>query len=314
MSTARSTRAGGRSPGTKVAWGPVHGVVIHHTVGTDPLAVCYGGMKGLPGPLCHKHLAKSGVASMLSAGRANHAGTFAQNAYSAMLNESSTHPRPSCSEPVDGNRYTYGIEIENLGNGKDFYTKKQYDAAVRWAAAICRFHGWGARSVIGHKEGTTRRSTPKGPIGSADGPQFDMGQFRKDVTARLAEKGEKPKPPAPTEPATPTKPAPAKPAVPTVDLSNLIAAARRDPSLKQGGTTHPADVKIVEAALQKEGLLGASYAKDWQLRQPDQGRVRRLAAEVGLHRLRGRRHPGQGVAGEAGRQARLQGQGVTHGA
>ncbi|CAM5387739.1 N-acetylmuramoyl-L-alanine amidase [Streptomyces microflavus] len=246
----------------KGAWGPVHGVVIHHTAGSNSLALCYGGMMGLPGPLCHTHLAKSGVASMLSAGRANHAGTFAQNAYSAMLNESSTHPRPSSSEPVDGNRYTYGIEIENLGNGKDFYTKKQYDAAVRWAAAICRFHGWGADSVIGHKEGTTRKIDPKGPIGSADGPQFDMGQFRKDVTARLAEKGEKPKPPAPTKPATPTKPAPAKPAVPTVDLSNLIAAARRDPSLKQGGTTHPADVKIVEAALQKEGLLGASYAKD----------------------------------------------------
>ncbi|CAO0834150.1 N-acetylmuramoyl-L-alanine amidase domain-containing protein OS=Streptomyces microflavus OX=1919 GN=Smic_81160 PE=4 SV=1 [Streptomyces microflavus] len=192
----------------KGAWGPVHGVVIHHTAGSNSLALCYGGMMGLPGPLCHTHLAKSGVASMLSAGRANHAGTFAQNAYSAMLNESSTHPRPSSSEPVDGNRYTYGIEIENLGNGKDFYTKKQYDAAVRWAAAICRFHGWGADSVIGHKEGTTRKIDPKGPIGSADGPQFDMGQFRKDVTARLAEKGEKPKPPAPTKPATPTKPAP----------------------------------------------------------------------------------------------------------
>ncbi|MFB7479564.1 peptidoglycan-binding protein [Streptomyces anulatus] len=58
-------------------------------------------------------------------------------------------------------------------------------------------------------------------------------------------------------------PAPSKPAAkPTVDLSNLIAAARRDPGLKQGGTTHPADVKVVEAALQAEGLLGASYAKD----------------------------------------------------
>ncbi|WP_097964593.1 peptidoglycan-binding protein [Streptomyces sp. or20] len=65
--------------------------------------------------------------------------------------------------------------------------------------------------------------------------------------------------------STPAAPKPATPkpsTTPTVDLSNLIAAARRDPGLKQGGTTHPADVKIVEAALKSEGLLGASYAKD----------------------------------------------------
>ncbi|WP_405927910.1 peptidoglycan-binding protein [Streptomyces griseus] len=66
----------------------------------------------------------------------------------------------------------------------------------------------------------------------------------------------------PAAPKAASKPA-AKPATkPTVDLSNVVAAARRDPGLKQGGTTHPADVKLVEAALQAEGLLGASYAKD----------------------------------------------------
>ncbi|MYR43073.1 peptidoglycan-binding protein [Streptomyces sp. SID5910] len=54
----------------------------------------------------------------------------------------------------------------------------------------------------------------------------------------------------------------ATPATPTVDLSNLIAAARRDPGLKQGGTTHAADVRIVEAALKAEGLLSATYAGD----------------------------------------------------
>lgn len=42
----------------------------------------------------------------------------------------------------------------------------------------------------------------------------------------------------------------------------MLAASRRDPGLKQGGTTHPADVKLVEAALVKEGLLAASYAGD----------------------------------------------------
>ncbi|MFE6493411.1 peptidoglycan-binding protein LysM [Streptomyces sp. NPDC057748] len=62
-------------------------------------------------------------------------------------------------------------------------------------------------------------------------------------------------------PTTPDKPA-APSTKPTVDLSNLIAAARRDPGLKQGGTTHAADVRIVEAALKSEGLLAAKYAGD----------------------------------------------------
>ncbi|GAA3018425.1 peptidoglycan-binding protein [Streptomyces fulvorobeus] len=63
---------------------------------------------------------------------------------------------------------------------------------------------------------------------------------------------------APDAPSTPAKPA----AKPTVDLSNLKAAALRDPDLKQGGTTHPADVRIVEAALKAEGFLAASLASD----------------------------------------------------
>ncbi|MFI9123874.1 peptidoglycan-binding protein [Streptomyces bikiniensis] len=71
-----------------------------------------------------------------------------------------------------------------------------------------------------------------------------------------------PKPaPAVTPPAAPKPPAPA-PSRPVVDLSNLIAAARRDPGLKQGGTTHPADVKVVEAALKAEGLLASTYSTD----------------------------------------------------
>lgn len=56
-----------------------------------------------------------------------------------------------------------------------------------------------------------------------------------------------------------TVPAPA-PATVYVDLSNVIAAAKRDPRLSQGGTTHKADVLRVERALQREGLLAAMWA------------------------------------------------------
>lgn len=228
----------------KGAWGPLNGVVIHHTAGRDSLALCYNGTGDLPGPLCHTHLAKSGVANMVGNGRANHAGMFAANAMDAMYRELSAHPTPG-PDAMDANARTYGIEIENLGNGTDFYPAVQYDAAVRWAAAICRFHGWTANSVIGHKEGTRRKIDPKGPIGSADGPAWDMNVFRADVQKRLD--GAKPEPKPEAKPK------------PVVDLSNVIAAARRDPGLSQGGTTYKADALLVEKALAAEGLLPAKW-------------------------------------------------------
>ncbi len=162
------------------AWGPVNGVVIHHTAGTTSRDYVWSGDAGLPGPLCHTYLGKDGIAVMNSAGRANHAGNFATNAFNAMLNELATHPRPDEAEPVDANARTYGIEIENRGDGKDPYPEVQYQAAVRWAAALCRAHGWSADSVIGHKEGTRRKIDPS----------FDMYAFRKAVAERLKHKAD----------------------------------------------------------------------------------------------------------------------------
>ncbi|MFE7659690.1 peptidoglycan-binding protein [Streptomyces celluloflavus] len=179
----------------KGAWGPVNGVLIHHTAGSNSLAYCHTGSSALPGPLCHTHLAKTGAATMVSAGRANHAGKAAKNAFNAVVAESGAHPKPSAaSGTVDGNARFYGIEIENRGNGKDPYPAAQYDAAVRWAAAICRAHGWSAHSVVGHKETSIE--------GKID-PSFDMNTFRRDVAARLKNKpggGKKPAPPAGYEP------------------------------------------------------------------------------------------------------------------
>ncbi|MHC0431778.1 peptidoglycan recognition protein family protein [Streptomyces sp. O3] len=159
----------------KGPWGGVNGVAIHHTAGRNSLEVIWSGTGGLPGPLAHTHLAKNGTATLTSAGRANHYGTMARNAYDAMVAESSHHPRPDAAEPVDGNRCTYGLEIENLGDGSDPYPAVQYDQAVRWAAAICRAHGWNQHSVIGHKEGTRRKIDPS----------FDMDAFRAKVAERL---------------------------------------------------------------------------------------------------------------------------------
>ncbi|MFG3176577.1 peptidoglycan-binding protein [[Kitasatospora] papulosa] len=212
----------------KGLWGPMHGVVIHHTAGSNSLNLTHSGTADLPGPLCHTHLAKSGLATMVGYGRANHAGTFAQNAHDAVLAESSTHPRPSASEPVDGNRHYYGIEIENLGNGRDFYPEDQYHAAVLWAAAICRFHGWSADSVIGHKEGTSRKIDPKGPVGSATGEAWDMNNFRKDVAAQLKK--------TPGKVTTPAKPSvPSKPTVPAFPGAKYFKAGADNAHVTQLG-------------------------------------------------------------------------------
>jgi len=241
-----------RDDETGKTFGPVNMVLIHHTAGTDSLDLCFRGRAGLPGPLAHAHLSKTGVTTLLSAGRANHAGNMAKNAFDSFLNESKTHPKPSASSGlVDGNDRAYGIEIENRGTGKDPYPAVQYDQAVRWAAAICRFHKWTADSVGGHKETSVE--------GKID-PSFDMNQFRRDVAERLAHAASWDPEGGPERPAAP-KP-PAKATVPTVSLRNLQAAARRDPSLPNGGTPHPKDVKPVETALDKLNLLSPSYAKD----------------------------------------------------
>ena len=183
-----SWRTHGRQEATGKTFGPVNGVVIHHTAGRNSLGLCYAGTSGLPGPLCHNHLAKNGRHSILSVERANHAGTFAQNAHNAVLREDAVHPRPDASEPVDGNDHYYGLEVENLGDGADFYPWVQYVAAVKWATAICRAMGWTQDSVIGHKEGTRRKIDPKGPVRGPDGStfQFTMDRFRRDVKAALS--------------------------------------------------------------------------------------------------------------------------------
>lgn len=168
----------------KGAWGPVNGVVIHHTVSSgeeNSVALCYNGHATLPGPLCHTVGGKSGKLYMVGHGRANHAGSGDDDVLQAVINETAL---PADNEAnTDGNARFYGIEIVNLGNGKDQYPAVQYDAAVRWAAAICRAHGWNERSVIGHKEWQPGKIDPHGPVeGRGD---FSMDRFRADVAERL---------------------------------------------------------------------------------------------------------------------------------
>jgi len=168
-------RTHGRDDETGKTFGPVIGVLIHHTAGHGDREVCFNGRPDLPGPLCHAWLGKTDGLWLLGNGRTNHAGSVDLDVLNALRGEVSPLPVDDQAN-ADGNDVLYGLEIENLGDGDDPYPAVQYDEAVRWAAAICRVHGWSEKSVAGHKEVQP---------GKVD-PSFDMDAFRAAVAARLA--------------------------------------------------------------------------------------------------------------------------------
>ncbi|MGW0752412.1 N-acetylmuramoyl-L-alanine amidase [Streptomyces sp. NPDC002587] len=161
----------------KGPWGPVHGVMIHHTVtqGTPyTVRLCRDGDPALPGPLCHGVIAKDGHVHLVGYGRANHAGAGDPDVLAAVIAERRLPPDNEAT--TDGNRHFYGFECENLGDGKDPWPAVQLDAITRAAAAVCRFHAWTARSVIGHREWQPGKIDPKG---------FTMNSLRERVAERL---------------------------------------------------------------------------------------------------------------------------------
>jgi len=214
----RNWKTHNRDAATGKPFGPVHGLAIHHTAGTGSgmAQFCYNGTSALPGPLCHDFLAKDGMLYLVGNGRTNHAGTVADTAKQAILAD--TMPMkstfsPDAAEPHDGNDFLYGIEIENKGDGKDPYPTRQYDVAVRWAAARCRYHGWSAGSIAGHKELTRRKIDPS----------FSMPQFRRDVAERLTHPASWTKgavTPTPPTPAPVPAPVPATSGAP-MDFTDL---------------------------------------------------------------------------------------------
>ncbi|GGX99713.1 N-acetylmuramoyl-L-alanine amidase [Streptomyces fructofermentans] len=220
----------------KGPWGPVHGVMIHHTVtwgSARTVALCRDGHAGLPGPLCHGVISKDGRVHLVGYGRANHAGLGDDDVLRAIIDE---RPLPPDDEAnTDGNRHFYGFECENLGDGDDPWPEAQLDAIERAAAAICRYHGWSERSVLGHLEWQPGKIDPRG---------FTMADMRARVRARLEDDDA----PAPEPVPLPV------PVAPKVSLSRLIAAARKDPSAAGRPVTY-AGTRTVEVALVDEGLL-----------------------------------------------------------
>ncbi|MFH8751294.1 N-acetylmuramoyl-L-alanine amidase [Streptomyces rimosus] len=160
------------------AWGPVHGVVIHHTVtsGTEEtVRLCYDGTSALPGPLCHGVITKDGRVHLVGCGRSNHAGSGDRDVLNAVIAEKKQLP-PTNQYNADGNVHFYGFECENLGDGQDPWPEAQLEAIEKAAAALCRVHGWNEYSVIGHLEWRADKIDPKG---------FTMKYMRARIGARL---------------------------------------------------------------------------------------------------------------------------------
>lgn len=162
----------------KGPWGPVHGVMVHHTVtsGTaGSVELCYNGHSTLPGPLCHGVIAKDGTVYLVGNGRANHAGLGDDDVLTAVIAEG---PLPADNEAnTDGNRHFYGFECINLGDGKDPWPAAQLEAIERASAAICRAHQWSERAVIGHLEWQPGKIDPRG---------FTMASMRARIGDRIA--------------------------------------------------------------------------------------------------------------------------------
>ena len=161
----------------KGLWGPVNGIVVHHTVskGTEfSVDLCHDGYTDLPGPLCHVVSDKEGGLHLVGYGRTNHAGLGDATVLSQVIAENYglTPSRPKKND-TDGNARFYGFEMINMGDNNDPWPVAQLDAVANACAGICKAHRWTAKSVIGHKEWQ---------VGKPD-PTFDMIGFRKRVAS-----------------------------------------------------------------------------------------------------------------------------------
>ncbi|MFE0477023.1 peptidoglycan-binding protein [Streptomyces sp. NPDC058947] len=177
----------------KGAWGPLHGVMIHHTgpysTEASIVELCRTGYTSLPGPLCHGVIDRSGTVHLVGYGRANHAGSGDDDVLKAVIAE---QPLPPDNEAnTDGNPHFYGFECINTGGGQT-WPDAQLDAMHKVSAALCQAHGWSERSVIGHKEWQPGKPDPAG---------ISMDGFRTAVAKLLGGK-----PPSSSTPPPEDKP------------------------------------------------------------------------------------------------------------
>lgn len=158
------------------AWGPVNGLVLHHTGSDgDDYSTLWEGRSDLPGPLCNWAMSVDGYVEPVGWGRANHAGSGSSAVLQHVIAENYTGNLHPGADNTDGNSHFYGQET--MYSGGHVMSHAQYVNTLRVFAAVCHFHGWSAKSAIGHKEWTARKVDPG---------HLDMSTFRADLQKVLA--------------------------------------------------------------------------------------------------------------------------------
>lgn len=152
-------RDGWKDRGRPGTFGPVRGVLCHHTGPTSSTLsatlLIENGRPDLPGPLSQLMLDKDGTFHVIAAGRCNHAGAG------------------SWQGVTTGNSSFIGIEARNDGGG-EVWPPVQLAAYERGVAAILTHLHADAVMAAGHKEYAL-------PKGRKPDPTFDMVHFRENV-------------------------------------------------------------------------------------------------------------------------------------
>lgn len=172
------------------AWGPNVGTLVHITAGDlgsrtveQYIRDIINGDPEVPFK-AQFVVAPDGTVWINGVGRANHDGSMSNAAYAALRDGtfSLTGSQNLRGSDVTGNSFVYGIE--NINSGPP--NAAQRNASVRICAAISHAQGWNGRDCAGHGEVASDRSFSD--------PGMDMGAFRRDVMAFVANPTNSPPP------------------------------------------------------------------------------------------------------------------------
>ena len=166
----------GRSSNSQYVTGRPTAVMNHHTVSKTAPAndVNYCNVVSDIRPLTNLIIVRDGTVHVCAGGPTNTNGS-GKDTWGGGVPEN------------DMNRYAIGIEITNLGNGRDPYPEAQQNAVMDTNVALCQAYNISPNSCRAHFEWAPgRKIDPKGPSRWAPGGGlWDMDAFRAEVESEL---------------------------------------------------------------------------------------------------------------------------------
>jgi hypothetical protein len=166
------------------------GSMVHHTGSTNLAAtlktVTYG-RPDLIGPLCNVLVDDKGLLHLISAGRANHAGSGSSKVFNdvkAGRVPKGTAYHLGLKDDMVGNQWFVGFEVLSPGKPGVMLSQEAWVATARATAAISRYlkHPTVART-IGHAEWTRRKPDPQ--FGRGPDAHINMDRLRQAIRGYL---------------------------------------------------------------------------------------------------------------------------------